>query len=136
MPVRVLVIDDHETMRKSMVTYLRAFDDIEVVADTSDPVEGLSMCESLAPDVALVDVRMKPISGLEVARRLRAAGRDIRIIGFSAFAREEIEDKVKEAGIDAYIDKTGNPFELVDAIRGNSSPSGGAIDREADRSTR
>ena len=117
MTIQVVIVDDHDGMRKSLANYLSLMKDIEVVAETGDCYDALRICNTKDPDVVLVDVRMKEMSGSELTRRLREAGNESGIVGLSMYRREEMMDLMLDAGADGYVDKMAAPAELLSLVR-------------------
>lgn len=121
---KVVVIDDHDDMRKSLVMYLEMADDIEIVGEASDAETASELVHSLAPDVILLDLRLGDTDGIEFTSRLRGAGVASAIIGLSMFRETDIVDRILEAGADAYVEKMAPPSELLETIRNCAKISG------------
>jgi DNA-binding NarL/FixJ family response regulator len=117
MTIQIVIVDDHDGMRKSLANYLSLMKDIEIIAETGDCYDALRICSAKDPDVVLVDVRMKEMSGSELTRRLREAGNDAGIVGLSMYRREEMMDLMMDAGADGYVDKMAAPAELLSLVR-------------------
>jgi DNA-binding NarL/FixJ family response regulator len=115
--IRVIIVDDHDAMRRSIARFLATATDVEVVAETGSSLEALELCASQASDVVLLDVRMREIDGIELTRRLRKAGCTAGIIGLSMYGRREIRSQMMDAGANAYVDKMAPPAELLSLVR-------------------
>src|SRR3954470_2276802 len=72
--MRVVIADDHETYRRGLARAIRRFGTLDLVGEASDGAEALHVIREASPDVAVLDVRMPEIDGLEVARRLHELG--------------------------------------------------------------
>jgi two-component system nitrate/nitrite response regulator NarL len=72
--VRVVIADDHDTYRQGLARTIRRFGSLRLVGEASDGQEALDLIREASPDVAVVDVRMPGLDGLEIARRLRELG--------------------------------------------------------------
>jgi len=116
--VRVLIVDDHETLRAGVRALLGEERDLAVVAEASDGLQALELAGRHRPDVVLLDVAMPVMDGLEAAAHLRRQHPDLRIIGLSTFTREDMADRMLAAGADAYFCKSDPGVELLAAIRG------------------
>lgn len=116
MAIRIVVVDDHDGMRRSLANYLNMVEDVEVIAETGDCFDALKICGTENPDAVLVDVRMKQMSGTELTRRLREAGNQAAIVGLSMYRAEEMMDMMLDAGADGYVDKMASPTELLSVL--------------------
>jgi signal transduction histidine kinase len=116
--IRVLVADDHALFRQGIVSLLEREPGLRVVGQASDGAEAIRLAEELRPDVAVLDVNMPIMSGLEAARAIRNRFPEMRIIGVSMFADVEIADSMRAAGAYAYLSKDRASGELTALIRG------------------
>jgi DNA-binding NarL/FixJ family response regulator len=113
--IRVVAADDHPAyLRATTETLKRA--GLVVVAVSSDGEGALDCVRVLAPDVALVDLRMPGISGTDVARAVRARYPDTRVVILSAYDDHEIVELAIEAGATGYVSKDSPPEEIVRAV--------------------
>ena len=102
-PARILIVDDHEDSR--VVTRLVLEHEGYVVDDASSGEEGLRLALEGNPDLVLVDVVLPGCDGLELSRRIRAKGRNMRIIAISALGKANLADDAVVAGCDAFLSK-------------------------------
>jgi DNA-binding NarL/FixJ family response regulator len=113
--IRVVAADDHPAyLRATTETLKRA--GLVVVAVSSNGEGVLDSVRALAPDVALVDLRMPGISGAEVARTVRARYPDTRVVILSAYDDREIVQLAIAAGATGYVSKDSAPEEIVRAV--------------------
>ncbi|HEV7805712.1 MAG TPA: response regulator transcription factor [Solirubrobacteraceae bacterium] len=117
---RVVLVDDHELFRAGVRSELDGF--VDVVGDAATVADAVAMIRELAPDVVLLDVHMPDGGGLEVIRRLRAAGIDAlptrpRFLALSVSDAAEDVIAVIRAGARGYVTKTISGAELADAVR-------------------
>lgn len=115
--VRVLLVDDQRLMREGLRTLLDLEPDIEVVGEAGNGAEGLAAYLSLRPDVALMDVRMPIMDGVEATRRILAAEPAARVIILTTFDDDEYVLEGLRAGALGYLLKDVGVAELADAIR-------------------
>ena len=115
-PVRILIADDHAVVRQGLRSVLEDGNGLEVVAEAADGAEALALVEEHAPDVVLLDVSMPGRTGLEVAKELRDAGRDIGILILSMHDEPEYVLEAVRAGADGYVVKDVVPSELREAV--------------------
>lgn len=115
--IRVLVVDDHAIVREGICSLLARRKDIEVVGQAADGKQALAACASLLPDVALMDISMPEMNGLEATREIRRAFPGIRILVLSQYENKEYVVPLLRAGAAGYIAKRARANELADAIR-------------------
>jgi DNA-binding NarL/FixJ family response regulator len=115
--IRVLLADDHRLLRAGVRSLLEDLEDIEVVAEAGDGVEALAMIEALRPGIALLDIAMPKLNGLEVAARASADFPETRAIILSMHLDEEYVRKAISAGASGYLLKDSGTAELETAIR-------------------
>jgi DNA-binding NarL/FixJ family response regulator len=115
--IRVLIADDHAVVREGLRAFLALQDDVEVVAEAADGEEAVAAVERLTPDVALVDLVMPRVDGIEAIRRIRAAQPQTRVIVLTSFVDEDKMLPAVRAGASGYLLKDVQPQELVGAIR-------------------
>jgi len=115
--VRVLLADDHAIVRDGLRAVLAAVKEFEVVAQESDGEAALRAVQRLKPDVAVLDIQMPLLSGLEVARRLLAEHATTRVVLLSMHKEEAFVRAAVDAGVAGYVVKEDAARELTDAIR-------------------
>ena len=115
-PVRVLVADDHTVVRQGIVNMLNSSDEIEVVAEASDGAEAMRRAMETRPDVAVLDVSMPRLNGIEAARRIHEALPQTRILVLTMHDEEEYIVRMVRAGASGYILKDGVVSELIAGI--------------------
>lgn len=118
MTVRVLLADDEALVRAGLRMILEAEADLEVVGEASDGVDALGMCRQLRPDVALVDIRMPKLDGIQAARRITAdAGNRTAVVMLTTFDADEHVVEALRAGAIGFLLKTMPREQLVAAVR-------------------
>jgi DNA-binding NarL/FixJ family response regulator len=115
--IRVLLVDDHQVVRRGLRTFLEVQGDIEVVGEAADGQEGVDRAEELKPDVILMDVKMPGTDGIEALRRLRVAGNTARVLIVTSFTEQRTVVPALRAGAAGYVYKDVDPVALADAIR-------------------
>jgi two-component system, NarL family, response regulator LiaR len=115
--IRVLIADDHAVVREGLRGFLALQDDVEVVGEATDGEEAVAAAEQLTPDVALVDLVMPRVDGLEAIGRIREVAPATRIIVLTSFADEDKMLPAVRAGAVGYLLKDVAPQDLVAAIR-------------------
>jgi DNA-binding NarL/FixJ family response regulator len=115
--IRVVIADDHEVVREGLRAFLALQDDVEVVGEAADGEEAVTAVARLEPDVALIDLVMPRVDGLEAIKRIRALSLATRVIVLTSFADEDKMLPAVRAGAVGYLLKDVDPQELVAAIR-------------------
>ncbi len=115
--IRVLLVDDHQVVRRGLRTFLEVQDDIEVVGEASEGAEGVALAEELRPDVVLMDVKMPGTDGIEALRQLRDLENPARVLIVTSFTEQRTVVPALRAGAAGYVYKDVDPDALADAIR-------------------
>ncbi|MFJ2057434.1 response regulator [Streptomyces sp. NPDC087908] len=115
--IRVLLVDDHQVVRRGLRTFLEVQDDIEVVGEASDGAEGVARAEELRPDVVLMDVKMPGTDGIEALKRLRALDNPAKVLVVTSFTEQRTVVPALRAGASGYVYKDIDPEALAGAIR-------------------
>lgn len=116
-PIRVMIVDDHALVRTGLGTFLLAYDDLALVAETESGEEALDLCEQLEPDVVLMDLVMPGMDGAATTRAIRERWPQTQIIALTSFKDQEWVEKALQAGAVGYLLKNVGADELADAIR-------------------
>jgi DNA-binding NarL/FixJ family response regulator len=117
MPIRVVIADDHNVVRKGIRELLADESDIEVVGEARDGHEAIDLALALRPNIVLMDINMPVLSGVEATRRIRAQAPDVRVLVLTAYADAPYIDGLLEAGATGYLLKTAEDREIVRAVR-------------------
>jgi DNA-binding NarL/FixJ family response regulator len=114
---RVLLADDHELVRSGLRLVLDAQPDIQVVAEAADGAEAVRKCLSETVDLAVVDVSMPRLTGLQAAEELRRQRPDLRVLMLSMHDNEQYFFAAVKAGASGYVLKSAANRDLVHAVR-------------------
>lgn len=113
----VLLADDHAVVRQGIRRFLEEDPAIDVVAEASDGAEAVRLVEEHRPDVAVLDIRMPEVTGVEATRRIKARFPETRVLVLTAYDDDPYVFALLEAGADGYVLKTASADQLVDAVR-------------------
>jgi DNA-binding NarL/FixJ family response regulator len=116
-PVRIVIVDDHALMREGTIQLLEQAPDFKVVGQSGSAEEGLGVLELVRPDVAIIDVNLPGMSGLELARKVAGSHPEIRVLILSAYDDQAFVAEALEIGVGGYLIKTASAKELIDAVR-------------------
>jgi DNA-binding NarL/FixJ family response regulator len=117
----VLVVDDHALQRLGFRMLLESQDDLAVVGEADSGVRAVRMVDELRPDVALMDVRMPGMDGIEATRRIVAAGGRTRVLILTTFDMDEYAYSGLRAGASGFLVKDALPADLLSGIRAVAS---------------
>jgi DNA-binding NarL/FixJ family response regulator len=120
--IGVLVVDDHEVVRRGLLAFLEGEPDIDVVGEAGGGVQALDLLASMEsegrrPDVVVMDLQMAPVDGIESTRRIRALYRDVEVVALTSFAEEERVHAALQAGASGYVLKDSDADEVAAAVR-------------------
>jgi DNA-binding NarL/FixJ family response regulator len=116
-PVRVVVVDDHEIVRAGLSTMLAKEPDIHVVATAASGEEGLDVIAELKPDVAVVDYSLPRMSGVQVCEEVVGQHPDTAVVILTGYTQDEVVLSALEAGARGYVCKDADGHDLKRAIR-------------------
>lgn len=116
-PIRVLIVDDHELIRRGMRMVLDAEDDMKVVGEAASGAEAVHMAGDLRPDVILMDIRMPEMDGIEATRRIVRGTPASRVLVLTTFDLDEYAFGSLRAGASGFLLKNTPPAQLTAAIR-------------------
>jgi len=120
--IGVVVVDDHEVVRRGLLAFLDSEPDIEVLGEAGGGAQALDLLASMdaagrRPDVIVMDLQMAPIDGIESTRRVRALYHDIEVVALTSFAEEERVHAALEAGASGYLLKDSDADDVAAAVR-------------------
>ena len=116
-PIRVLLVDDHEIVRRGLAVFLDGFDDMELVGQAEDGDEAVQRCRELNPDVVLMDLVMPRMDGPTAIRAIRAQNPKVKVVALTTFRDNELVHDTLQAGAVGYLYKDASVDDLADAIR-------------------
>lgn len=115
--IRVLLADDHTMVREGTRRILEREPDLKVVAEAGDGRETVTLVEQLQPDVALVDISMPVMNGIEATREIKRVAPRTAVLILTAYEDDDYVFAVLEAGAAGYLLKNARSSELIDAVR-------------------
>jgi DNA-binding NarL/FixJ family response regulator len=116
-PIRVLLVDDHGVVRRGLRGYLELLDDIEVVGEAENGVEGVALSAELTPDVVLMDIVMPQLDGIGAIGQIKSAQPAVQVVALTSFIEEDKVLAALEAGASGFILKDADADDVAAAIR-------------------
>jgi signal transduction histidine kinase len=130
--LRVLVVDDHAPIRRSLKQLIELKGQYAVVGEGSNGAEAVEQVEDLSPDIVLMDMNMPGMNGADATRVIKERHPDIQVLALTAFADMSLVSAMVKAGASGYLIKGGSADELMDSL--NAVARGlGALDKEITR---
>ncbi len=114
--IRVLVVDDHDMVRRGLTTFLLIFDDLALAGEAASGAEALAVCAEVQPDVVLMDLMMPAMDGPTATAAIKAQFPHIQVIALTSFAEPAMLQRVLQAGAMSYLLKNVSADELHAAI--------------------
>lgn len=115
-PIRVLIVDDHEVVRKGTRAFLDQVEGVNVAGQAGSGKEAVRLAESLDPDVILMDLMMPEMDGIEATAQITSENQRVRILVLTSFIADEKLFSALQAGAHNYLMKDSTPDELVEKI--------------------
>lgn len=115
--IRVVLADDHALVRQGISRFLEESGDITVVAEAGDGQRALELVAEHQPDIAVIDIRMPKLSGVDLARRIKTEHPEVRILVLTAYDDDPYIFALLQAGANGYILKTADSAQLIQAVR-------------------
>jgi len=125
MPIRLLIVDDHQLVREGLKTILASSSDIETIGEAATGAEALRLVDEMNPDVVLLDIALPDVDGLELLSRISERFPEAHVLMLSMYSEPEYAVVAIERGAAGLIGKDGSPDALLDAIR--TAASGGSL---------
>jgi DNA-binding NarL/FixJ family response regulator len=114
---KILIVDDHEIVREGIRTLItRARPNWEIIGEASRGTQAIEMCETLKPDVVVLDITMPGMSGLEAASKMAASRLKCRVLMFTMHEAERLSGEVRQAGAHGFVLKSQAARDLIRAI--------------------
>ena len=115
--LRILVVDDHPSVRSGLTKFLEHEPDLDVIGTASNGVEALAAAARLRPDLVLMDVSMPGMDGIETTRQLVARNPELRVVMLTSVGGHSHMVEALRCGASAYVVKDAAPAEVLRAVR-------------------
>ena len=115
-PIRILIADDHTIVRQGLARMLEEQPDLKVIGEATNGQKAVDKVLALKPDVAILDISMPRMNGIEAAKRIRKRLPETKIIILSMYSHEHYIDELLETGVSGYLLKDSSGRDIVKAI--------------------
>lgn len=115
--IKLLIIDDHEMVRLGLTSYFAILDDIEVIGEAENGLEGVEKALSNRPDIILMDLVMDVMDGVEATQIILKEWPEAKVLILTSFIDDEKVYPAMEAGASGYLLKTSSASEIAEAVR-------------------
>ena len=114
--VRILIVDDHDIVRRGLAMLMSRREDFDVVGEAGTAADAVLRAKELSPDVVVMDIRLPDGTGIEACRDIRAANPDIKVLMLTSYSDEEAVMGSIMAGASGYLLKEIRSQEILDAV--------------------
>jgi len=115
--IRVVTVDDHEILRSGIAFSLQAYKDLELVGEADSGEQALKLIQKTKPDVALMDMQMGGMDGVETTQAIREQYPHVKVLALTSFYDKDLVQKALQVGAVGYLIKGVSAKELAEAIR-------------------
>ena len=116
-PIRVMLVDDHTMVRRGLATFLKVFDDLELVGEAANGEDAIQLCAQVLPDVVLMDMVMPDMDGVTATHAIRQQFPEVQVIALTSFKDKGLVQDALQAGAIGYLLKDVSADALAQAIR-------------------
>jgi NarL family two-component system response regulator LiaR len=116
-PIRVMLVDDHTMVRHGLATFLRVYDDLQLVGEAESGETAIQLCAEVKPDVILMDMVLPVMDGATATHTIRQKFPQVQVIALTSFKEGELIKHALESGAIGYLLKDVSADELARAIR-------------------
>lgn len=122
-PIRVMIVDDHDVVRRGLAIFLQSFDDLQLVGQASNGYEAIEVCREVTPDIILMDLKMPEMDGIAATRAIRREHPNVQVVALTSFRDDDSVQSMMDAGAIGYLMKNSSIDELARTILSVSSSS-------------
>ena len=115
--IRLLLVDDHEVVRRGLRMLLENEADLNIVGEASTGKEAMKLVETLKPDVVIMDITLPDISGIDATQRIKDAHPEVAIVALTIHEDQQYFFEMLQVGASGYVPKRAAPDDLISAIR-------------------
>ena len=116
--IKIILAEDHALMRAGTLHILEKYPDFQVIGEAEDGQQAVDLITNLKPDIAILDIRMPKLNGIEVVRQVKSLSPNTKTLMLTAYDDDEYILALMEAGASGFLLKTAHEKDLVDSVRG------------------
>ena len=116
-PIRIIIADDHHSIRLGFRRMIERAEGIEVVGEAADGMEVFRLLNQVEADLLLLDVHMSPVGGIEVIQTLHRENHPIRVVGISSYSNRQFIFEMLAHGASGYLSKEDSSELIIDTLR-------------------
>lgn len=116
-PVKILIVDDHPSVREGLALRISLHSDLEVCGEADSEEQALALVKQTGPDLVLIDISLKSGHGIELIKRIRSLDPAIKMLVISGFQESLYAERAFRAGAVGYLNKQESNEKMIDAIR-------------------
>lgn len=117
LPVKILIVDDHPSVREGLALRISLHSDLEVCGEADSEDQALALVKQTGPDLVLVDISLKSGHGIELIKRIRSLNPAIKMLVISGFQESLYAERAFRAGAPGYLNKQESNEKMIEAIR-------------------
>jgi len=115
-PIRIMIVDDQDVVRRGLSLFFEAFDDLKLVAEAANGLQAVELCDEILPDVILMDLMMPEMDGIAATRIIRHKHPNIQVIALTSIQDDASVRQMLDAGALGYLLKNASVDELANTI--------------------
>lgn len=115
-PIRIMIVDDQDVVRRGLSLFFDAFDDLELVGEAANGLQAVHLCDEIMPDVVLMDLMMPEMDGIAATRLIRQKHPTIQVIALTSIQDDTSVRQMLDAGALGYLLKNASVDELANTI--------------------
>ena len=115
-PIRIMIVDDQDLVRRGLSLFFDAFEDLELVAEAANGLQAIQLCDEIKPDVILMDLMMPEMDGITATKLIRQKHPTIQVIALTSIQDDVSMRQMLDAGALGYLLKNASVDELANTI--------------------
>lgn len=114
--MRIVVVDDSPLLRDRIKDLFKNLKNVEIVGEAVNGLDGLRLIENIRPDLAILDIRLPEMNGIEILKKIREKGINIKICMLTSYPYKQYKDRCMAEGSDYFFDKNHDIQQILDVV--------------------